>query len=341
MARDADPPRMTADGHLRLLEREREPMAVDTLRLARSTAGGRAGKRAELADSIAATWRAGWDYWDAVTFALEQNGLRLLERTAVEDDHSKMRDALSLLHSSATHTFHEIGVLLRAGLWAGAAARWRALHEVTVTAAVIAAAGVPTAERYVDHGFVVQTRRLSEYMETHGRGPVGPVELSNRTKRSAELSERHAVPDAGVSFREPYGWAAHLMPVRKKGKRVPPTLLRLEELAGLQDLRLLVGSAHGLVHNDSGGVVTAVVVEPGQRALGPVARFTETVARPALISVQHSVAATHGGFEPELNDFARLIGLFAASTAELAAQGAAAFERPRSELRLLERPSPL
>lgn len=328
MASDPNPPSMTADAYMRLLEREREPTALDTLRLARSTAAKRAAARTELSDGIAAAWPAGWDYWDSVTFALEQNGLHLLKRTSVEDDHSKMRDALSLLHSSATLTFHEIGVLLRAGLWAGAAARWRALHEVTVTATVIAAAGVPTAERYLDHGYVVQTRRLAEYMETHGRGPVSAVELSIRTERSEKLSGRHTEPDSGVSFREPYGWAAHLMPFGKKGKRVPPTFVRLEELAGLNDLRLLVGSAHGLVHNDSGGVVTAVLVESGQWALGPTPQFTETVARPALISIRHSVLATHGGFEPELNDFARLIGLFATSTAELAAQGVVAFERP-------------
>ena len=328
MATEAERPPMDADAYLRLLGREREPAALDTLRLAMNTATERMSKRRGIADEVAASWHTGWDYWEAVTFALEQNGLHLLKRTGVDDDHSKMRDALSLLHSSATLTFHEIGALLKAGLWAGAAARWRALHEVTVTAAVIAAAGVPTAERYLDHGFVVQTRRLSEYMETHGRGPVPPAELAVRTQQSEELSARHTDPDAGVNFHGLYGWAAHLMRFGKKGKRIPPTFIELEKLAGLEDLRLLVGSAHGLVHNDSGGVLTAVVVESERWAMGPVPSFTATVARPALITIQHSVTATHGGFEPELNAFAQVIGLMGVAAMELAAQGAASFERP-------------
>lgn len=309
-----------------LLLRETDSAAWDTLRLARDSRPRRDAQRRELCEGIGSRWTVGWDYWDAVTFALQQNGLHLLKRSAIEDDHSKMREALLLLHCSATVTFQEIGALLQGGLWAGAAARWRALHEVAVTASVIAASGTATAERYLDHGYVVQTRRLSEYMQAHGRGPVDTAELAVRIERSEAISLRHTTPDLGVRFRDSYGWAAPLMPMGKKDKRVPPSFDRLEDLADLKDLRLLVASAHGLVHNDAAGVITAVLADPGHWALGPVPSFTETVARPALITIQRAVATTHGAFEPELNDFARLLGMFASVTIALGRHGVEAFE---------------
>jgi hypothetical protein len=316
------------EAYRRLLEREAEPAAQDTLRLALESRGRRQAGADKTRASIAGQWSVGWDYWDAVTYALQQNGLHMLERSSVEDAHSKVRDALLLLHCSATLTFQEVGTLLREGFWAGAAARWRALHEVAVTALLISQSRPDLAERYLDHGHVVQTRRLSEYMTAHGRGPVGSVELATRASRSQELIEHHTMADQGISFSAPYGWATPLMPLGKKGRRIPPTFEKLEELAGLKGLRLLVATAHGLVHNDSGGVVTSVVMESQQWTLGPLPRFVETVARPALISVQHAVASTHLGFEPDFNDTARLLGLLATTTNRLAAYGIASFETP-------------
>jgi hypothetical protein len=59
-----------------------------------------------------------WDYFDAVVFSMQQNGLIMLRRMdeVGEDDHSDPRTALSLIHSSATVTFCEIRALLLEGL---------------------------------------------------------------------------------------------------------------------------------------------------------------------------------------------------------------------------------
>src|SRR5271165_6398888 len=57
---------------------------------------------------------------------------------------------LTLIHSSATVTLYEIRTLLLEGLWAGAAARWRALHELTVTAVLVARGGGAIARRYLN-----------------------------------------------------------------------------------------------------------------------------------------------------------------------------------------------
>lgn len=245
----------------------------------------------------------------------------------VKDGHSPKRDALTLLHCAAVLQLLEIRQLLRVGLWTGAAARWRSLHEVAVTAKILASHSVSTAQRYIDHAFIVQTRRLGEYQDRHGVGPVGKDELDERRQRVDETLQKYADP-AEASFGESYGWAADLMPWTRKGdKRQRPTLERLEQMVGLDDLRLLVFSAHGLVHSDSAGVVTSVLAgEPGDWILGPQARHVETVARPTMGTIQHIVAAVHGGFECEAGEFTDLLTLLGAALVRIASWAVEAFE---------------
>ena len=93
-----------------------------------------------LRRNIKEKYTEAWDCFDAIIFSMQQDALIMLRRMddIGEDDHSDVRTALSLIHSSATVTLYEIRTLLLEGLWAGAAARWRALHELTVTAILVA-----------------------------------------------------------------------------------------------------------------------------------------------------------------------------------------------------------
>lgn len=269
----------------------------------------------------------GWECFDAIIYAMQQNGLIMLKRDEETDDsHSEVRFALALIHCSSTTVLYEIRTLLLEGLWSGAAARWRALHELTVAAKLVAEGGSSIARRYLKHGFVVQTERLLKYWETHRRGPVALDELLRRQDECARLIAELTLPDEHRrSFRDSYGWAAHLMPVAASGRRIPPTFDRLEQLAGFANLRLLVSGAHGLVHADPAGVATSVLVAPDAWALGPVPDFTETVARPALMSAMNCIGATHLGFECEMNEFAQVIGVLAAAAMKLAGAGVTAF----------------
>jgi hypothetical protein len=236
---------------------------------------------------------------------MQQNGLLMLQRMdeVSEDDHSDARTALSLIHSSATVTLYEIRTLLLEGLWAGAAGRWRALHELTVTAVLIARGGSVIAKRYLNHGFVIQTERFARFYNHHARGPLLPDELRRRQAKAETLIDRFTLPDQRGSFKDPYGWAAPLMPIYRNGKRLRPSFPELEKLAELDDYRELVFSAHGLAHTDSGGVTAISIFGPGQYVMGPIDAFTSTVARPALLSASHCVAATHLGFENKTNEF--------------------------------------
>jgi len=275
-----------------------------------------------LRRNIKEKYTEAWDCFDAIVFSMQQNGLLMLERMdeVGEDDHSDVRTALSLIHSSATVTLYEIRTLLLEGLWAGAVGRWRALHELTVTAVLVARGESAIARRYLDHGFVAQTERLTRFYNRHARGPVSPEELSRRQAKSVTLIDHFTLPDQRGSFKDPYGWAAPLMPVDSRGKRRAPRFPELEKLAELDDYRELVFMAHALAHTDSGGVTAISLFGPGQYVMGPIDAFISTVARPALISASRCIAATHLGFENRINEFAQSLGLLASGAMKLAAR---------------------
>jgi Family of unknown function (DUF5677) len=145
--------------------------ARDIIALSRESQASTAARMDAVASQIEETWHHGWVPFDACIFAAQQNSLLLLRRgDQVKDGHSPKRDALTLLHCAAVLQLLEIRQLLRVGLWAGAAARWRSLHEVAVTAKILASHSVSTAQRYIDHAFIVQTRRLGEYQDRYGVG---------------------------------------------------------------------------------------------------------------------------------------------------------------------------
>lgn len=290
-------------------------MAQDTLSAAADSLEKRRADAGEVSQAIREQWGEGLAALDAAIFAMGQHGLMMLKRldevdaADPNDSHQNVRGVLALQQFNALIVLQEIRVLLQAGFWSGAAARWRALHETAVTAKIIAGGDAVLAQRYLDHGFVVQTRRLAAYFDEHGVGPVAPTELVSRVKKAAALEQTHDLPNASSKFREPYGWAITVMATNAKGLRVRPSMDALEKLAGLDHRRLLVASAHGMVHGDSGGISGTVLLEDGQWLGGPTERFIETVARPTFETLIHLVGATHVGFEPELNDFCELISL--------------------------------
>lgn len=321
------PSRMSAARLERLILQEAEAVAESILAQSQDRKK-QAETYARIRGEIQQKWEPGWKYFDGVIYAMQQSGLLLSERAGqVEDDHSLVRHVLCMLHSNATTILYEIRTLLSEGLWSGGAGRWRALHELTVTAKLIAEQGADLAERYLNHSHVVQTERLARYWEAHHRGPVPPDELARRKRVAESLVRRFTLPNEdGRTFKDTYGWAAPLMPIGKSGKLTRPTFDKLEKLAGLEDLRLLVNGAHGLVHADSGGVVTSSLVGDDGLVLGPIPDFVETVARPALLSARDCIGATHLGYEPAINEFAQVLTLLAAGAMKLAGLGVQAFE---------------
>lgn len=317
---------MTPARFQRLIRQHSRGMADDILAMSKEDESQRELYR-KLRNDIREENAEGWDYFDAVIFSMQQNGLLMLRRMdeVGEDDHSDSRSALSVIHASATVILCEIRALLIEGLWAGAAARWRALHELTVTSKLVARGGDSIARRYLDHGFVVQTERFARFYDQHARGPIPETSLRKRQAKSQLIIARSTLPNQHGSFKDQYGWAAPLMPVDRNNKRKKPTFPDLEKLAELDFYRELVYTAHGLAHTDSGGVTAIALLGDGAYALGPVNAFISTVARPSLQSIVHCIAATHLGFEDSFNETAQHLGLLASGAMDLASRGAESF----------------
>jgi len=321
------------------IEEQAVDLASDVFKLASAGRSKELQRDESVREKILQEWAQGWEYYDAVLYSARQMALVLAERSDrtraefVKDEHDASRSALCLIHFAGCQTLDEVRTLLLSGLWAGAAARWRGLHELAITARLVAMGGPNIAQRYLDHGHVVQTRRLIEYYEKHGRGPVGKAELQSRQEQSEALIAHHTLPNQSRPFRDAYGWATPLLPLTKKGQHAAPTFDQLEALAGYGDLRLLVYSAHGLVHNDSGGVAASVLGDFNGSSYEwiavPTELHTETVARPALVSAQILLGATILGSEPQWSELARSLASHHVAIQRLASWGADAFSRRR------------
>lgn len=311
-------------------------LAYDFLLTARENRATRSAKDALVADEIAHIWARGWTVVDALVYSMEQSAALMFTRSEVKDDHTKTREALLLLQCAATLTLREIRELLCAGYLSGAAARWRALHETAVTAILVARGGETISQRYLDHGLVAQLARLEEfYRQPHPEAP-SDEERAERNALVAELIRVNTLDEDSVSFARPYAWATPLMSRRRDGKFQEPTFTRLEVAAGQADMRLLVQhGAHGHVHNDAGAVRTAVLKDGLTLVAGPRAEEIPTVAVPALRTISSAVAATHMGYEPEMNEFGRLICLTGAAITDLAISGVDEFKSVHRSAQLL------
>ncbi|WDH78813.1 DUF5677 domain-containing protein [Microbacterium esteraromaticum] len=311
-------------------------LAEDFLRVARESRQARAEKDTAFAEDISHIWARGWTVVDAVINSMEQSAALMFPRAEIKDAHSDTREALLLLQCSSTLTLREIRELLRAGYLAGAAARWRALHETAVTAVVVAEGGAQIARRYLDHGIVTQFTRLEEfYRQPHPDAP-SDEERAERMALVADLIRAHTLVDESLGFAKPYGWATPLMKRRRDGKYLEPTFTRLEELARQSNMRLLVQhGAHGHVHGDAGAVRTSVLRDGVELLAGPRTDEIPAVAVPTLRSIAVIAGATHMGFEPELNEFGRLICLTGAALTDLAMRGVDEFKSVHRTARLL------
>ncbi len=138
-------------------------------------------------------------------------------------------DTVVRLHAKGCLIGKEILALLFNGYADGAHARWRALHEISVTAMFLSHHGADATERYLIHEFVEAYKaaeQLNKYQSRINAKGFSQQELDDFKKDYERVIERY-----GRGFRNPYGWAEPFLP---KGK---PTFLSLEEAVGLDHWR--------------------------------------------------------------------------------------------------------
>lgn len=193
------------------------------------------------------------------------------------DNRTPLTETLLTLHAAACVCSHEVHWLLSGGYPAGAESRSRTLHEIGVTALVLADHAVDDdglLQRYIDHRVVADWRYWSYVAKHHSTIGVEEPEaevISRLDARVAELVARHS-----KAFANDYGWA---VPLIGKG-----TFAELEVLAGRDDRRPLYKVASSdAVHANSNLLRRHYV----QRADGPERLSNATIqglARPAAVA---------------------------------------------------------
>lgn len=166
-------------------------------------------------------------------------------KKAVEEN-NLMFDLIVRHHARACLICQEILCLLKSGFADGAHARWRALHEVTVTAIFIAKYGQECAERFYLYDIVESYVGMKQHKKyEHRLNEKGPTqeELFECKKSYEQLIKKY-----GKSFGKSYGWASYI--IRKE--RV--TFTDIEEDVKLDHMRPYYKLASQNIHAGTKGI---------------------------------------------------------------------------------------
>jgi len=276
--------RATGDAALviqRELERRIPSMLADHRRL-----------KASFHGRLRRTWGKALNLHYAVVTASREFGNNLVNEnpTSPTGDDRMVLESLADLHAQACRVALEVHALLDNGLPVGARARARTLHELAITACVIAenAGDTDVTIRYRDHQVVDQAKDAEVYQlhyATLGEEPLDSLETEKIFARRDEVIAHY-----GPAFSGQYGWAAELLGTKS------PTFAALERQAGLAHLRPFYRWACHAVHAGSRGTALNTVVFRGERLR--LAGYTNAgLADPghqSLISLQQTTAALVG-----------------------------------------------
>ena len=189
-------------------------------------------------------------------------------------------NALIGLHARACLTGREILDLISHGYGMAAAARWRTLYELSVTAFILSSAAPELSQRYLEHSGVRMAKDALDFQKNArrlGYEPLDAEELDALQRRRSELRGKW-----GKEFVEDNGWAAPLF-----GHR--PTFAELETRAGIEHLRPYYNLGLHSSHAGARGAELALLVRGGDSFIltGPMnTGFAET-ASASLISLNH------------------------------------------------------
>ncbi|SDB61110.1 hypothetical protein SAMN05660653_03172 [Desulfonatronum thiosulfatophilum] len=203
---------------------EIQEMARDGLEERRST-------HAAFVSRNFSRWQKGFDQLELlIELAVEAGGSfneRLRPDAAERGD--ILFDLVVRLHAKGCLIGKEILALLKNGFADGAHARWRALHEISVTAMFLAKHGTAAALCYSDFEFVEAYKgagQLNHYESRINAFGFNDKEMSEFKSQYDAVLAKH-----GAHFKKPYGWAAEFLP---KGR---PTFFALKEDVGLDHWR--------------------------------------------------------------------------------------------------------
>ncbi|MFA7155751.1 MAG: DUF5677 domain-containing protein [Proteiniphilum sp.] len=160
-------------------------------------------------------------------------------------------EVLTRLHGRACQVGNEILILLKSGYADGANARWRTLHEITVTSYFIKENGSEMAERYLLYDYIESYRSISDYVhntelyERH-KAVLGDALPSQAEMMGIEETKNELCARFGKGFSKEYGWVA--------GGTKKITFKDLESEVGIDHLRPYYKMANISIHAGPKGV---------------------------------------------------------------------------------------
>ena len=193
-------------------------------------------RNAEISDlrrRIARNWHEPFDRLKLLNAVCSQEGedFNMAHLRSKPKRGQARNEAIIRLHIRACRIADEIVLLLEHGHVEGAQGRWRTLHEVMVTATLIAEGGDGLAERYFAHEAIERKRALDD----HRRQTVlpNPTGLSGQEALEVQREFDMVVRKYGRHFRGMYGWASEQL-----GLPAEPQFYHLQEVAGSLALKL-------------------------------------------------------------------------------------------------------
>ena len=192
-------------------------------------------------------WRQALDLFDLILIVTEETGSDFLKKHHQQAIHSSdfVFEVLNRLHARACLTASEIGTLLKSGHAAGALARWRTLHELSVVAYFVHKHGQDVAKRYLLHEVVESYKAAKDYERCYtqlGYAPTDPQEVRELKASCTALYQRF-----GKAFGEQYGWAAEILNKQR------PSFADIERSVNLNHMRAHYRmSSHGIHANQRG-----------------------------------------------------------------------------------------
>ncbi len=200
-------------------------------------------------------------------------------RTGAIEESDFRFEALTRVHARSCMVASEIHALLRTGHAAGAEARWRTLHELSVVASVLSDAPLEISERYLLHGWISSARDLADYERFRvqlGLEEFDPTEASQIREGRDQLVGRF-----GRSYKGDWGWSAPLF----RHDRI--MFSDLEGISGLDHLRPYYRLGSHRVHAGAKGLDLGRVEFRGfdTMLVGPNNSGLAEVGHGALISL--------------------------------------------------------
>lgn len=154
-------------------------------------------------------------------------------------------DVLTRLHARSCQIANEILTLLSSGYADGAHARWRSMHEITVTGYFVSRFGQNVAERYLLHNNVESYRAALQYQRYFSQ--LGYEPLTEQELIKIQASYQRLIDRFGNWYANNYGWAAQAL------NKAQPTFSDIEKAIGLEHWRPHYKFASDNVHANPKG----------------------------------------------------------------------------------------